>query len=168
MKTMTCRQLGGPCDLAHHGSTANDVIKAQDAHLKKRSRAVMKRIGARSRRCRVGGSTPWREWVGTGKPSVTSLLFPKTDECRPPLPRSASQRRRGSADPRPRPRADARRALVGMTSARCSRGHGRDAATPVRVITAGPPYNESRRRKEPPRRCTGCARPGKRAPRSPA
>jgi hypothetical protein len=34
MKTMTCKQLGGPCDLAHHGDTANDVIKAQDAHLR--------------------------------------------------------------------------------------------------------------------------------------
>ncbi len=34
MKTMTCRQLGGPCDVAHHGKTANDVIKAQDKHLK--------------------------------------------------------------------------------------------------------------------------------------
>jgi hypothetical protein len=34
MKTMTCRQLGGPCDLAHHGNTANDVIKAQDKHLR--------------------------------------------------------------------------------------------------------------------------------------
>lgn len=34
MKTMTCKQLGGPCDLALQGSTADDVIKAQDAHLK--------------------------------------------------------------------------------------------------------------------------------------
>ncbi len=34
MKTMTCRQLGGPCGVAHHGETADDVIKAQDAHLK--------------------------------------------------------------------------------------------------------------------------------------
>jgi hypothetical protein len=34
MKTMTCTQLGGPCDVAHHGKTANDVIKAQDQHLK--------------------------------------------------------------------------------------------------------------------------------------
>jgi hypothetical protein len=33
VKTMTCRQLGGPCDLEHHGNTANDVIKAQDRHL---------------------------------------------------------------------------------------------------------------------------------------
>jgi predicted small metal-binding protein len=34
MKTMTCSQLGGPCDLAHHGATADEVIKAQDSHLK--------------------------------------------------------------------------------------------------------------------------------------
>jgi predicted secreted protein len=34
MKTMTCKQLGGPCDLALSGKTANDVIKAQDRHLK--------------------------------------------------------------------------------------------------------------------------------------
>lgn len=33
MKTMTCRQLGGPCDLEHHGEDANDVIKDQDRHL---------------------------------------------------------------------------------------------------------------------------------------
>ena len=34
MKTMTCKQLGGPCEVRHHGKTANDVIKAQDSHLK--------------------------------------------------------------------------------------------------------------------------------------
>mgnify|MGYP000912569710 CR=1 FL=1 len=34
MKTMTCKQLGGPCDLGHRGETADDVIKAQDQHLK--------------------------------------------------------------------------------------------------------------------------------------
>ncbi len=33
---MTCKQLGGPCEFAHHGGDANDVIKAQDAHLKER------------------------------------------------------------------------------------------------------------------------------------
>ena len=31
---MTCRQLGGPCDLSLRGEAADDVIKAQDAHLK--------------------------------------------------------------------------------------------------------------------------------------
>jgi hypothetical protein len=35
MKTMTCRQLGGPCDLAHSGVDANEIIQAQDAHLKR-------------------------------------------------------------------------------------------------------------------------------------
>ena len=31
---MTCEQLGGPCGLGHRGETADDVIKAQDQHLK--------------------------------------------------------------------------------------------------------------------------------------
>ena len=34
MKTMTCRQLGGACDLPLRGATADEVIKAQDQHLK--------------------------------------------------------------------------------------------------------------------------------------
>jgi hypothetical protein len=34
MKTMTCKQLGGPCDLPLHGDTADKIIKAQDSHLK--------------------------------------------------------------------------------------------------------------------------------------
>jgi len=34
MKSMTCRQLGGPCDVPHQGTSADDVIKAQDQHLK--------------------------------------------------------------------------------------------------------------------------------------
>jgi predicted small metal-binding protein len=34
MKTMTCQQLGGPCDFQLRGNTGNEVIKAQDAHLK--------------------------------------------------------------------------------------------------------------------------------------
>lgn len=34
MKTMTCRQLGGPCGHPHRGETADDVINAQDQHLR--------------------------------------------------------------------------------------------------------------------------------------
>lgn len=34
MKTMTCKQLGGPCELRHQGDSADEVIKAQDKHLK--------------------------------------------------------------------------------------------------------------------------------------
>ncbi|MBN9099318.1 MULTISPECIES: hypothetical protein [unclassified Pseudonocardia] len=33
MKTMTCKHMGGPCDLAIHGGTADEIIKAQDRHL---------------------------------------------------------------------------------------------------------------------------------------
>ncbi len=36
MKTMTCKQLGGPCEFALQGETANDVIKVQDRHLRER------------------------------------------------------------------------------------------------------------------------------------
>jgi predicted small metal-binding protein len=34
MKTMTCEELGGPCDFELHGNSADEVIKAQDRHLK--------------------------------------------------------------------------------------------------------------------------------------
>ena len=39
MKTMTCDLLGGPCGLALHGRTADDVIKAQDRHLQEAVRS---------------------------------------------------------------------------------------------------------------------------------
>jgi len=34
MKTMTCKQLGGPCDHELKGATADEVITAQDQHLR--------------------------------------------------------------------------------------------------------------------------------------
>ena len=34
MKTMTCTQLGGPCDHVHTGNDADEIIRAQDQHLK--------------------------------------------------------------------------------------------------------------------------------------
>ena len=34
MKTMTCEQMGGPCDAPFHGTKADEVIKAQDSHLR--------------------------------------------------------------------------------------------------------------------------------------
>ena len=34
MKTMTCRELGGACELALVGEDANEVIQAQDRHLR--------------------------------------------------------------------------------------------------------------------------------------
>jgi hypothetical protein len=34
MKTMTCQQMGGPCQQAFQGESADDVINQQDQHLK--------------------------------------------------------------------------------------------------------------------------------------
>lgn len=34
MKTITCKQMGGPCNLAFHTETADEAIKAEDKHLK--------------------------------------------------------------------------------------------------------------------------------------
>ena len=33
-KQMTCAQLGGPCDVGHRGEDHNEIIKAQDRHLR--------------------------------------------------------------------------------------------------------------------------------------
>ncbi len=34
MKSMTCEDLGGPCEFAHWASSADEIIKAQDKHLR--------------------------------------------------------------------------------------------------------------------------------------
>ena len=34
MKTMTCSQLGGACELTLVGEDSNEIIKAQDRHLR--------------------------------------------------------------------------------------------------------------------------------------
>jgi predicted small metal-binding protein len=39
MRTMTCHQLGGPCNAELSGETADEVIKAQDRHLREAVRA---------------------------------------------------------------------------------------------------------------------------------
>ncbi|MGO4597388.1 hypothetical protein [Terrabacter sp. 2RAF25] len=39
MKTMTCRALGGACDLEHTGADADAVIKSQDRHLREAVKA---------------------------------------------------------------------------------------------------------------------------------
>lgn len=31
---MTCKELGGPCDFPLQGTTADEIIKGQDQHLK--------------------------------------------------------------------------------------------------------------------------------------
>jgi len=36
---MTCKEMGGPCDAAFRGQKADEVIKAQDGHLKEMAAA---------------------------------------------------------------------------------------------------------------------------------
>ena len=42
MTTMTCKQLGGPCDLPLHGEDHNEVIHAQDTHLREAYAAALR------------------------------------------------------------------------------------------------------------------------------
>ena len=57
MKTMTCQQLGGPCELQHHGMTADEVIKAQDRHLKE----MVASGDTHARKCLEGDEGPLEE-----------------------------------------------------------------------------------------------------------
>jgi predicted small metal-binding protein len=48
MKTMTCAQLGGACDLPLQGATADEVIQLQDKHLKEAVAGVTQPTSLRS------------------------------------------------------------------------------------------------------------------------
>lgn len=63
MKTMTCRTLGGPCELEHWGERADDVIKAQDRHLKETENAGDATTRRPAMPRRAGGGTPRSRWV---------------------------------------------------------------------------------------------------------
>jgi hypothetical protein len=84
MQTMTCKQLGGPCDVALRGATADDVIKAQDAHLKN---AVAKGDGTHEQALKDMKGR-WKHPIagrGCTRPqSVISLLYLTTDPASPP------------------------------------------------------------------------------------
>ena len=79
MKTMTCKQLGGPCDFSLRGGIADEVVKAQDKHLNEivsegdeTHKSALKEMKGRWKH-------PLSGMCGIGKPSVILLLFPKTD-----------------------------------------------------------------------------------------
>lgn len=59
MKAMTCRQLGGPCDHAHEGESADEVIRSQDEHLK----AMVERGDDAHRPARDDMKARWRRPV---------------------------------------------------------------------------------------------------------
>ncbi len=75
MKTMTCKQLGGPCDLELHGDTANDVIKAQDKHLKAVVAAGDQTHGAALGDMKGRWKHPWSgmSWYRTTKRDFAAL-----------------------------------------------------------------------------------------------
>jgi hypothetical protein len=62
MKTITCKQLGGPCDTVFHANTADEAIKLQDKHLK----------GAVA-----AGETLLKLWVGITRQRKTLPLYRK-------------------------------------------------------------------------------------------
>lgn len=75
MKIMTCRALGGPCDLEHRGGSADDVIKAQDRHLKEAENAG----DATHQQARDAMKSRWRhprksmDWYRDTKAAFASL-----------------------------------------------------------------------------------------------
>ena len=75
MKTMTCRDLGGPCDLAHRGESSDDVITAQDQHLKDAEQAG----DATHQEARDAMKSRWRhpkkamDWYGSAKKQFAEL-----------------------------------------------------------------------------------------------
>jgi len=75
MKIISCRALGGPCGLEHRGESADDVIKAQDRHLKEAENAG----DASHQQARDAMKSRWRhpkksmDWYRDTKASFASL-----------------------------------------------------------------------------------------------
>ena len=75
MKTMTCRDLGGPCDLQHHQDSADNIIKAQDRHLKE----TQKTGDTTHQQARDAMKSRWRhpkksmDWYRDTKQAFTAL-----------------------------------------------------------------------------------------------
>ncbi|MFZ1286739.1 MAG: hypothetical protein WAR57_06855 [Candidatus Phosphoribacter sp.] len=75
MKTMTCHDLGGPCNHPHRGETADEVINAQDRHLKE----VVKAGDASHEPARAAMKARWRhpkqamDWYRNAKEAFAAL-----------------------------------------------------------------------------------------------
>ena len=80
MKTMTCKQLGGPCDLEHPWAVGRRGHQGPGPPPE--GRGGRRRYGARA--CPEGhegraGSTPSPAWGGTSRPSAISPRWPRTE-----------------------------------------------------------------------------------------
>lgn len=73
MKTMTCRQLGGPCDVQHHGATADEVIKAQDRHLRQAGAGGVHEPALQDMKGRWRHPKRSMDWYRTAKKSFADL-----------------------------------------------------------------------------------------------
>jgi hypothetical protein len=63
-------------------NTADEVIKAQDKHLREVVAGGDETHNSGLKEMKVGGGVPCQEWRGIGTPSVILLLFPKSDRYR--------------------------------------------------------------------------------------
>src|SRR3546814_19311700 len=95
MKTMTCKQLGGPCELGHSGDSADEIIKAQDKPL----RAAVKAGDESHQEARQEMKFRWlhpKRSMGWYHDTKAAFARPSRELKRPALPRR----------PRERPHAD--------------------------------------------------------------
>ena len=77
MKTMTCRQLGGPCDAPFRGTTADEVIKADDKHLKEAVGAGDETHRRARKSMQDRWKTPSLEWAGISRHGKAFAALPQ-------------------------------------------------------------------------------------------
>lgn len=82
MKTMTCAQLGGPCEHAHRGESADEVIQAQDRHLKEAVAAGDATHEQAAKEMKGRWLRPRSPWTGTSAPRRPLPNSPRIERWR--------------------------------------------------------------------------------------
>src|ERR1019366_7002519 len=100
MKTMTCKQMGGPCDAPFQGDKADEVIKAQDNHLKEMvasgdetHKSALKSMQDRAKPF-VSGVGWYRSTkkAFAARPEDGSVIKSSSPGCRPAVPPASRSR----------------------------------------------------------------------------
>ena len=65
MKTFTCREMGGPCDVAFEGETMNDVIGMGGKHIMSTTDATHEPIRDQMKNGTKEGKDKWFAWFKT-------------------------------------------------------------------------------------------------------
>jgi len=103
MKTMTCNQLGGPCDFPHHAASADEAIKSQDRHLNEMVAGGDETHGDALEKMKSRWYHPITpRWAGTGPQNETSPSCLKTDACASACRPSDDHRPCAETDPQQR------------------------------------------------------------------